>query len=91
VTTTPFPKQILKATELDRRSGAGTEIRLLWIRDTDEVLVEQRELHTGEITLRRAERAHALEAFHHPETFAAVEPEYDYEVDRGEIELAKVA
>jgi hypothetical protein len=89
--TTPFPKQILMATELDRRSGAGAEIRLLWVRDADELLVEQRELFTGEITLRRAERAQALEVFHHPETFPAVELDYEYEVDRGEIELAKVA
>ena len=91
MTATPFPKQILLATELDRRSGAGAEIRLLWVRDADELLVEQRELYTGEITLRRAERAQALEVFHHPETFPAVELPYDYDVDRGEIELAKVA
>ena len=91
MTATPFPKQILLATELDRRSGAGTEIRLLWVRDADELLVEQRELYTGEITLRRAERAQALEVFHHPETFPVAELPYDYDVDRGEIELAKVA
>jgi hypothetical protein len=91
VTTTPFPKQILQATELDRRSGAGTEIRLLWVRDADELVVEQRELESGEITLRRAARSHVLEVFHHPETFPAVELDYEYDVDSGEIELARVA
>jgi hypothetical protein len=84
-------KPTLTATELERRAGAGCEIRLLWIPEVDELLVEQRELANGEITLRRADRARALEVFHHPETFAAVETAYAYEVDRGEIELAKVA
>jgi hypothetical protein len=81
----------LQATELDRRGGAGTEVRLLWIPEVDELLVEQLELATAEVVLRRADKASALEAFHHPETFPVATPTYDYEVERGAIELAKVA
>ena len=83
--------KILTATELDRRASAGTEIRLLWIPEADDLLVEQRELLTGEITLRRAQRGNALEVFHHPETYPVAELAYVYAVERGEIELAKVA
>ena len=81
----------LNATELDRRGGAGAEVRLLWIPAVDELLVEQRDIFTGEITLRRADKATALEVFNHPETYPLAVPPYDYEVDRGAIELARVA
>ena len=81
----------LKANELDRRRGAGSEVRLLWVPEVDELLVEQRELGSGEITLRRADKGSALEAFNHPETYPIVVPPYEYEVDRGAIELAEVA
>jgi hypothetical protein len=90
VTAISTPK-MLTATELDRRAAAGTEIRLLWIPEVDELLVEQRELLSGDVTLRRAERGNALEVFHHPETYPVAGLAYVYEVDRGEIELAKVA
>jgi hypothetical protein len=89
VTTTAIPT--LSATELDRRGGAGAEVRLLWIPAVDELLVEQRDLFSGEITIRRADKASALEVFNHPETFPVVAPPYEYDVDRGAIELAKVA
>lgn len=91
MTAIAIRKPSLRATELDRRASAGAEIRLLWIPEADELLVERRELATGEITLRRADRARALEVFHHPETFELYEPAYAYEVDRGEIALAQVA
>jgi hypothetical protein len=84
-------KPTRSATELDRRGGAGTEIRLLWVQEADELLVEQRELATDAITVRRADSERALEVFHHPETFPAVELEYEYSVDRGEIELPRIA
>ena len=84
-------KLTLKATELDRRGGAGQEVRLLWVPEVDELLVEQRELATGEVTLRSVGKADALEAFHHPETYPAAPPHYDYSVERGEIELPKIA
>jgi hypothetical protein len=91
VTAMAIRKPTLRATELDRRASAGAEIRLLWIPEADELLVERLELATGETSVRRADRARALEVFHHPETFAVIELAYDYEVDRGEIALAKVA
>jgi hypothetical protein len=81
----------LKATELDRRGGAGLEVRLLWIPEVDELLVETRELATGEVSVRVAPRARALDVFNHPETYPLVAPTYDYEVERGDIELARVA
>jgi hypothetical protein len=81
----------LKATELDRRAGAGTEVRLLWIPEVDELLVETRELATEEVAVRVAPRAQALDVFNHPETYPLVAPAYDYDVERGAIELAKVA
>ena len=80
--------KILQATELDRRASYGAEIRLLWIPEADELLVERRELASGEVTVRRADRARALEVFHHPETFPVAELAYVYAVDRGEIALA---
>ena len=89
MTRTAIP--MLSATELDRRGGAGTEVRLLWIPAVDELLVEQRDIFSGEITIRRADKSTALEVFNHPETYPIVVPAYDYDVDRGAIELARVA
>jgi hypothetical protein len=77
----------LAAIELDRRGTAGRLVRLLWVPEVEEILVEQREVPSGKVTLRQADSARALEVFNHPEVFPAAHPAYAYTVAAGEIEL----
>ena len=56
--------------ELDRRMNDGFDVRLLWNRRTNRVFVaieDQRDGHSFEF---QVDSARALEAFHHPFTYA---------------------
>ena len=58
--------------ELDRRTGDGIEVRLLWSRNDGRVAVAVADTRTGEVfevPVRKGERA--LEVFHHPYAYAA--------------------
>ena len=60
------------ARELDRRTGDGIEVRLLWCQDDGHVTVALTDTKTGEafeLPVRAGERA--LEVFHHPYAYAA--------------------
>ncbi len=58
--------------ELDRRTGDGIEVRLLWCQDDGRVTVAVSDTKTGvafELPVREGERA--LDVFHHPYAYAA--------------------
>ena len=58
--------------ELDRRTGDGIEVRLLWCQNDGHVTVAVTDTKTGEafeLPVREGERA--LEVFHHPYAYAA--------------------
>jgi hypothetical protein len=58
--------------ELDRRTGDGIEVRLLWRQNDGRVTVTVTDTKTGEalaLPVRDGERA--LEVFHHPYAYAA--------------------
>ena len=58
--------------ELDRRTGDGIDVRLLWCQNDDQVTVAVTDTKTGEafeVPVREGERA--LEVFHHPYAYAA--------------------
>ena len=58
--------------ELDRRTGDGLEVRLLWSQNDGRVTVAVTDTKTGEafeLPIREGERA--LEVFHHPYAYAA--------------------
>ena len=58
--------------ELDRRTGDGIEVRLLWCQNDGHVTVAVTDTKTGdafELPVREGERA--LEVFHHPHAYAA--------------------
>lgn len=58
--------------ELDRRTGQGIEVRLLWCPDAGDVTVAVSDTKTGEaFELRVRESERALEVFHHPYAYAA--------------------
>ena len=76
----------LDAVELERRAGAGQVVRLLWVPDRNEVLVEQVDLVAVESTLRLVPSARAREAFDHPWIFPLEAPPYAVRVVAGEIE-----
>jgi len=60
------------ARELDRRTGDGIEVRLLWCQDDGRVTVAVVDTKTGvafELPVRGGERA--LDVFHHPYAYAA--------------------
>ncbi len=62
--------------ELDRRTGYGIEVRLLWSQNDGRVTVAVTDTKTGEafeLPVREGERA--LEVFHHPYAYAA-EPQH---------------
>jgi hypothetical protein len=62
--------------ELDRRTGDGIEVRLLWSQNNGRVTVAVTDTKTGEafeLPVREGERA--LEVFHHPYAYAA-EPQH---------------
>ena len=59
--------------ELDRRTGDGIEVRLLWCQTDGQVRVAVTDTKTGEafeLPVREGERA--LEVFHHPFAYAAL-------------------
>jgi len=61
--------------ELDRRTGDGLEIRLLWRPQDETVLVAVADARSGEsfaIEVRDGERA--LDVFHHPFAYAESRP-----------------
>jgi hypothetical protein len=58
--------------ELDRRTGDGIDVRLLWCQNDGRVMVAVTDTKTGqafEVPVREGERA--LEVFHHPCAHAA--------------------
>jgi hypothetical protein len=58
--------------ELDRRTGDGIEVRLLWCQNDSRVTVAVTDTKTGEafeLPVREGERP--LEVFHHPYAYAA--------------------
>jgi hypothetical protein len=58
--------------ELDRRTGDGIEVRLLWCQNDGHVAVAVTDTKTGEaFELPVREGEHALEVFHHPYAYAA--------------------
>ena len=58
--------------ELDRRTGDGIEVRLLWSQNDGHVTVEVTDTRTGEaFELLVGEGERALEVFHHPYAYAA--------------------
>ena len=58
--------------ELDRRTGDGIEVRLLWCQNDGHVTVAVTDTKTGEaFELPVREGMRALEVFHHPYAYAA--------------------
>jgi hypothetical protein len=58
--------------ELAERSNDGVEVRLLWDRGADEVVLEVYDNKTGTITEVQVPRDRAMDAFRHP--FVYFEP-----------------
>lgn len=56
--------------ELDRRTGDGTDVQLLWDPLTDRVSIEVTDVSTGELLRFDVDGRDALEAFHHPYAYA---------------------
>lgn len=52
--------------ELDRRTGNGIDVQLLWDPDTGRVSVAVEDAHSGEALLFGVDGANALDAFQHP-------------------------
>ena len=67
--------------ELDRRSGDGIEVTLLWDPSTDGVLVAVADARTGREFRIRVDAADALDAFRHP---------YAYDDDRHRVRAPRV-
>jgi hypothetical protein len=58
--------------ELDRRTGDGIEVRLVWCQNDGHVTVAVADTKTGEaFELPVREGEHALDVFHHPYAYAA--------------------
>jgi hypothetical protein len=58
--------------ELDRRTGDGIEVRLLWCQNDGHVTVAVTDTKSGEaFELPVREGEHALDVFHHPYAYAA--------------------
>ncbi len=58
--------------ELDRRTGDGIDVRLLWCQEDGRLTVAVADTQTGvafELPVREGERA--LDVFHHPYAYAA--------------------
>lgn len=62
--------------ELDRRRAAGIDVRLLWNQRDDVILLVVSDSKTGEAFSVDVDPRNALEAFHHPYSFAASKREY---------------
>jgi hypothetical protein len=56
--------------ELDHRNSAGIDVRLLWDRQTNDVLLAVADEHTGESLTFEVHGAEALDAFRHPYAYA---------------------
>ena len=64
--------------ELAERTGDGIEVRLLWRRGTDEVVLEVTDDRTGASFELQVPGDRAMDAFRHPFTYVRVdEPLYD--------------
>jgi hypothetical protein len=57
--------------ELDRRLIDGIDVRLIWSQSDDRILLAVSDSKTGEAFSIDVERSDALEAFHHPYSYAA--------------------
>ena len=58
-------------TELDHRSADGIEVSLLWIRNTNRLLVAVADSRSGESFEVQAPAEKALDVFRHPYAYAA--------------------
>ena len=56
--------------ELDRRTGGGIDVRLLWSSQTNRVTVAVHDERSGECFELEVNSADALTAFHHPYAYA---------------------
>ncbi len=56
--------------ELDRRTGDGIDVQLLWDPQTGRVSVAVADVHTGELLHFAVDGRNALDAFHHPYAYA---------------------
>ena len=57
--------------ELDRRTGDGIEVRLLWCQTDGHVTVAVTDTKTGEAFELSVREGDALDVFHHPYAYAA--------------------
>ena len=57
--------------ELDRRRTDGIDVRLLWSQPDDGILLVVSDSGTGDAFSLEVEPGDALEAFHHPYSYAA--------------------
>jgi len=55
--------------ELDRRINDGYDVKLLWDADANRIFVSVDDSRDDDSFLFEVDRAHALEAFHHPFAF----------------------
>jgi hypothetical protein len=56
--------------ELDRRTGDGIDVQLLWDARTGRVSIAVADVHTGEVLQFSVDGRDALDAFHHPYAYA---------------------
>lgn len=75
-----------KAFEFDRRVGGGTQVRLFWLPERDELIVEQRFIQTGDVTYRATPRDKGMDVFHHPECYPAIVPDFELVASSVEID-----
>jgi hypothetical protein len=59
--------------ELDRRTNAGIDVRLIWNSDTDDVIVAVHDTLTGELFELQVAASDALFAFRHPYAYASLQ------------------
>jgi hypothetical protein len=83
----PPATRTLSATEFERRVESGEQIRLLWIPEVNELLVEQLDLESKGIVLRAVPHGQGLDAFRNPDHYPPCRPDYLYQVTAGEIEI----
>jgi hypothetical protein len=63
--------QSKRTRELDRRSGDGLDVALLWQPETNRVSVSVFDAKTGDDFQLEVDAAEAIDAFHHPFPYAA--------------------
>ena len=76
--TCQTPTKTQEAFELESRVSSGMQVRLLWVREHNEVFVEQ--IKKEGTVLRQVPAGEALTVFHHPETFEELRLSYDYRI-----------